>query len=175
MGFLSSFFGKKRELSDQMVFELIDKGSKLYFSKIIASNRNGAKFEASLINALFLLKTAKSMAPRHYSLIENKVFSCLRELSDNYKITSQIGMSYSDFINLRFEQYTIELEPVLDSKGKIIASKTYYNLFDRPLQAQSGQLLDPIIHMEFLRVFTSYLRMIEEGIPVLVDLIKTGQ
>ena len=172
MSFLSSLFGKKRTPCEKMVVQLIETGNKAHFMKEMAKNQGGAKFESALITSLFLLKHVNSKHKNEYKTVEKYTFGYLYELSDKYNVRSFLNMDLSDFMNLRFEQYTKELDFMLDRQGEFIPTKTLYNLYDTPLKSKSGDFIDPFTVMTFTKQFLRFLNITIESTPLIAGAAK---
>lgn len=172
MSIISSIFGKKRSPCESMIVELIDTGHMAHFMERIARDKGGAKFESALISGLFFLKFAKLRSDYEYKKIEKYTFGYLFELSKKFRIQERLEMNLTDFMDLRFEQYTNELERMLESQGKSLPVKTLFNLYDTPLKPNSGVFFDPFVHMAFLREFLRFMEITEKATPHIAEVAK---
>lgn len=170
MGLFSSLFGKSRSEIEKVIIKHLEAGNEWMLQGGSSSNRKGSHFEATLISALFLLKFANAGAPREYPTIEKITFNYLFEIGG--KIKYSIPMDLSDFINMRFEQNTKELENVIESKSKAIPVKASFNLYGTPLKPNSGEFLNPMAFMAFTQGFMEYLKFTEEVLPVISGAIR---
>ena len=168
MGIFDSLFGKKRKPSEDMVVKLIETGRMCHFMNNSTPDQKGANFESALISAFFLLKFAKAHG-RGYELVEKYTFSYLMELSRKYNISSRLNMNLSDFMNLRFEQYTIELEGMIKHEGQMLPSNTLFNLYDTPLQPKSGDCMDLFFHMNFVKEFMRFIDIAKKSSSLIIE------
>lgn len=177
MSILSKFFGSE---SSSRNFLDNESAGKLMLMGILVScptlfndnwtdytRRKGQTFEVIIFSTLIILRKFRKIRPSHYSKFEEDIFNQIHNFARKEQIISMLPCDFSDFINSRFILYDEEFSFVEDEAVKFPA-KTVYNLFEKPLQINSGVCEDLFKIMEIQVKFHSFFEELFKNFDLMI-------
>lgn len=164
MGLFDKVFGKSQSQKEADIHRLAEV---LFAINVMSAGEvfdeesdktKGGIFEGILLASITTLKSVKYEKPATYALFEKKYMSLIGRAAVKSGVDELIDGDFSKFVNNRFQLYGKINHGAADLEGNM--NKVVYNIFENPLQFESGFSTNLIENLQRMLAITTLIQVV---------------